>query len=116
MWLDRINQMKKETDMTLEEISVKSKIAKGTLNKIFAGQTKDPQLSNIKAIVHALGHTLDDLECDFPLPAFEVSSQEQVILTKFRELPEQVKEDILDFIDLKHAKAAPASEATRKLV
>jgi len=62
MWIDKLGQMKKESGMTLDDIIEKSKVSKGTLNKIFAGQTKDPQLSSIKAIVHAMGYTLDDLE------------------------------------------------------
>ena len=61
-WLDKLNQMKKNSGMTTDEISEKSKVPKGTLNKIFAGQTKDPQLGTIKAVVHCMGYTLDDLD------------------------------------------------------
>ena len=53
-WLDKLNQMKKKSGMTTDEISEKSKVPKGTLNKIFAGQTKDPQLGTIKAVVHCM--------------------------------------------------------------
>lgn len=61
-WLDKLNQMKKKSGMTTDEISEKSKVPKGTLNKIFAGQTKGPQLGTIKAVVHCMGYTLDDLD------------------------------------------------------
>ena len=61
-WLDKLNQMKKKSGMTTDEISEKSKVPKGTLNKIYAGQTKDPQLGTIKAVVHCMGYTLDDLD------------------------------------------------------
>ena len=61
-WLVKLNQMKKKSGMTTDEISEKSKVPKGTLNKIFAGQTKDPQLGTIKAVVHCMGYTLDDLD------------------------------------------------------
>ena len=61
-WLDKLNQMKKKSGMTTDEISEKSKVPKGTLNKIFAGQTKDPQLGTIIAVVHCMGYTLDDLD------------------------------------------------------
>lgn len=64
MWLDNLIRIKKESGKTLEEISEISGIPRGTLNKIFAGQTKDPQLNTIKAIVHCLGFTLDDLDDD----------------------------------------------------
>lgn len=61
-WLDKLNQMKKKSGMTTDEISEKSKVPKGTLTKIFAGQTKDPQPGTIKAVVHCMGYTLDDLD------------------------------------------------------
>ena len=61
-WLDKLNQMKKKSGMTTDEISEQSNVPKGTLNKIFAGQTKDPQLGTIKAVVHCMGYTLDDLD------------------------------------------------------
>lgn len=64
MWLTNLNRMKKISKKTLDEISLESSIPKGTLNKLFSGQTKDPQLSTIKAVVHTLGYTLDDLNND----------------------------------------------------
>lgn len=62
MWLDALNQMKKISKKTTEQISLEAGIPKGTLNKIFAGQTKDPQYTTLKAIVNCLGFTIDDLE------------------------------------------------------
>ena len=47
--------------MTLKQISDKSGVPVGTLNKLFAGQTKDPKLETIRAVVYSLGYTLDDL-------------------------------------------------------
>lgn len=44
------------------EIADKSKIPEPTLEKIFSGQTKNPGVNTIQALVHALGKTLDDLE------------------------------------------------------
>lgn len=105
MWVERLNQMKREVGLTLEEISLKSGISKGTLNKIFAGQTRDPQLSNIRAIVHALGFTLDDLDDSAADAIFTVSGAEREMIEKFRALPEQEKDDVLGFIAYKHARA-----------
>lgn len=61
-WVNALNEMKKARGYTTDDIVRMSKISKGTLNKIFAGQTKDPQLSTIRTIVHAMGYTLDDLD------------------------------------------------------
>ena len=61
MWLDTLIELKKTSKMTLKQISDKSGVPVGTLNKLFAGQTKDPKLETIRAVVYSLGYTLDDL-------------------------------------------------------
>lgn len=61
MWLENLNKLKKNSGMTIEQIALSSGVPKGTLNKLFAGQTKDPQLSTVSAVVHCMGYTLDDL-------------------------------------------------------
>lgn len=62
MLVDALDIMKQKSGKTLQQISDECGIPKGTLNKIFAGQTKDPQYGTLKTIVHALGFTVDDLE------------------------------------------------------
>lgn len=57
-----LNTMKKESGKTLEQISEESGIPKGTLNKLFAGQTADPKYSTLYTVVHSLGYTVDDIE------------------------------------------------------
>lgn len=41
MWLDRLAAMKKSSGKTTKQISEESEVPVGTLNKLFAGQTKD---------------------------------------------------------------------------
>ena len=62
MWTDALDEMKRRSGKTLSQISEECNIPKGTLNKVFAGQTRDPQYGTLRTIVHALGYTLDDLE------------------------------------------------------
>lgn len=62
MWLDTLIALKKSSKKTLKQIADESGVPIGTLNKLFAGQTKDPKLDTIRSVVHALGYTLDDLE------------------------------------------------------
>lgn len=62
MWLDNLVAIKKASGKTLNQISSDSGVPIGTLNKLFAGQTKDPKLDTVRAVVHALGYTLDDLD------------------------------------------------------
>ena len=67
MWLDRLIAIKKASGKTLKQISSESGVPIGTLNKLFAGQTKDPKLDTVRSVVHALGYTLDDLTDESPL-------------------------------------------------
>ena len=69
MWLNSLNIMKRKSGKTIEQISIEAGIPKGTLNKIFSGQTKDPQYSTLRAVVHCLGFTIDELEEKSPAPA-----------------------------------------------
>lgn len=62
MWIDNLSELKKRSGKTLNQISEESGVPLGTLNKLFAGQTKDPKLETIWAVVKALGFTLDDLD------------------------------------------------------
>lgn len=62
MWIDNLSELKKRSGKTLKQISEESGVPLGTLNKLFAGQTKDPKLETIWAVVKALGFTLDDLD------------------------------------------------------
>ena len=61
MWLDNFNEMRKKSGMTLDEISAKSGVPKGTLSKISAGITKAPPLETMRKLVYSMGYTLDDL-------------------------------------------------------
>lgn len=91
-WLSKLNQMKKESGKTTEEISVISGIPKGTLNKLFAGQTKDPQLGTVRAVVHCLGHTLDDLDDSCSV---EIKTSPEPVVTDSREMQEEEVYQIL---------------------
>ena len=62
MWSDSLSDLKKRSGKTTKQIAEESGVPLGTLNKLFAGQTKDPKLETIRAVVKTLGFTLDDLE------------------------------------------------------
>ena len=62
MWLDKLRKMKESSKLTTKEISIQSGIPEPTLEKLFAGVTKDPKLETIRQLVHFFGYTLDDLE------------------------------------------------------
>ena len=61
MWLDNLKKMKEASHLTTKEISLQSGIPEPTLEKLFAGATKDPKLNTLQQLVHFFGCTLDDL-------------------------------------------------------
>lgn len=58
----KLKEWKKQSKMTISEISKKSGIPEPTLTKLFAGQTKNPTLQTVAKLTHLFGYTLDDLE------------------------------------------------------
>lgn len=61
-WLEAFNDIRLKSGMSLDEISAKSGVPKGTLSKISAGITKNPSIETMKTLVHTMGYTLDDLD------------------------------------------------------
>ena len=62
MGLEKIAEYKKKLGLTTEDLSEKSGVPLGTLNKILSGATKDPKLETLKSIAHVLGLSLDDFD------------------------------------------------------
>ena len=52
---ERINEYRKQAGLTLEQLSARSEVAKGTLNKIISGETKSPRMKVLEAVAQALG-------------------------------------------------------------
>ena len=63
-WLDALKKMKKASGCTIKEISLATGIPEPTLEKIFAGATKDPRLSTVSQLFLFFGYPLD--ECMIP--------------------------------------------------
>ena len=45
-----IQQKRRQAGLTIDELSERSGVPKGTLNKIINGVTRDPQLETVKAL------------------------------------------------------------------
>ena len=61
MWRDSLRKMKTASGQTTAEIAAGSGIPEPTLEKLFAGTTKEPKLPTIQKLVYYLGYTLEDL-------------------------------------------------------
>lgn len=113
MGLEKINAIRKEKGITIEDLSERSGVPLSTLKKICAGITTNPNIETVKAIVRALGCRLDDL--DEPIekaPAMQELSKEHLILIQhFDQASPQGKELILAFAEF----AAAANRASADL-
>lgn len=99
MWLDVFNEMRKKSGMSLDEISVKSGIPKGTLSKITAGITKSPPLETMRKLVYSMGYTLDDLDRGLEV-SDNFSAEEKVHIKKYRLLDPYGKEAVDGVLDV----------------
>ena len=61
-----IVKFRREAKLTIDELSRKSGVPKGTINKIIAGDTRSPSLDTIRAIAYACGRRLGDFDDDNP--------------------------------------------------
>lgn len=60
-YLDKLKALKKERGLTNAEIATLSGVPVSTVNRIFSGETPNPQFESIVSIVVALGGSLDEL-------------------------------------------------------
>lgn len=88
MGLEKINEYRKKRGLSIEELSEKSGVPIGTLSKINAGITKNPNLETVKAIAYALGITLDDLDDKPRSKTVKLSTKETELLYDFNNLNE----------------------------
>lgn len=97
MWLEALKKMKKISGKTSKQISEETNIPKSTIDKLFAGQTKEPYLVSTRAIVHCMGFTLDDLY-DFE-NSQSYTQEEKTIINNYRNLNEKGKQKLLEYSD-----------------
>lgn len=99
-WLEKLKLFKLETGMTYKEISEKTGIPLTTVEKLFSGRTRDPKLTMITEIVHALNHSTGDLVAaeDSQAVEFKLSSDEQDMLLALRKLDIRGKKRVKDTI------------------
>ena len=100
MGLEKINQIRKELGISVEELSKKSGVPMGTLSKITAGITTNPNLSTVRAISDALGCTLDDFAdkdlTHTPAATDAGAGTESRLLSNFHSLNEEGQEKLVD--------------------
>ena len=95
--LEKLRAMKAKSGLSMREIAEMSGVPEATLEKIFAGLTKNPGVATIQKIVHCLGYTLDDLDPSGKPKekrASFLTNEAQMLLIAFDEAPDNVQEAI----------------------
>lgn len=116
MGLEKINDMRKHIGMSIDELSEKSGVPKGTLSKITAGITKNPSIDTVKAIVHTMGFTLDDLD-DFPCSkgGNDLSAENMELIKKYSNLDAHGKK-IVDFVLNEESERSKANQKLSEIM
>ena len=60
-WLNNLRRLKKESGLSMKEISIQSGMSEPTLEKIFAGKSKDPKLTTLLMLCEFFDCSLDYL-------------------------------------------------------
>lgn len=112
MWLETFNEMRKNSGMSLDEISVKSGVPKGTLAKITSGITKAPPLETMRKLVYSMGYTLDDLDSGLKVSE-RLTRSEKDHIKKYRLLDSHGKE-MVDLVLDKETERMELESTARK--
>lgn len=112
MWLDTFNEMRKKSEMSLDEISSKSGVPKGTLAKITSGITKAPPLETMRKLVYSMGYTLDDLDRGLE-KSDHFSKEEKERIQKYRLLDPYGKEAVDGVLDVEWRRCTQPVQAEK---
>lgn len=76
MWLDKLKDLRKRTNMSTKQIAEKTNMPERTITRIFSGDTYAPGIDKLRDIVYAMGGSLDDIfdESDFRVPTPEAQA------------------------------------------
>ncbi|RXI55260.1 XRE family transcriptional regulator [Clostridium tetani] len=100
MGLEIIEKLKKEKGFTSKQLSQKSGVPKGTLDKILNGTTKDPKLETLKSLSRVLGCTLDDFDDKTETEMENINfKKETTLLTNFNKLNDTGKSEAIKRVE-----------------
>ena len=90
-YIKNIKDIKKNRNLTNEQLATLSNISIGTLNKLLAGDTKDPKLSTLIPLAKALDCSMDELV--FGLN--NKNEEEKELISKYRKLDDKGKNVVM---------------------
>ena len=92
-----LTNWRQDRGLSVDDLAVLSNVPKSTLAKILSGNTPNPQIETLKAIVYALGHTLDEIEDE---QRYQYTRQEREMILKYRSLDPQGQSIIKALLDM----------------
>lgn len=109
---EQIKELKSRRGMTTKELSEKSGIPLGTLNKLLAGIVEEPKISVAKSLASALGTTLGALTGEATnAPA---SEDEKKLLTDYRAADDYGKALIRKVAEMESGRTADTGESAEE--
>ena len=112
-FLVRLNNVKKEKNLRIDDITRDSNIPRGTLIKILSGATNDPKISTVAALAEAMGVSLDYLI--YGKIKEPITVEEEAMIYKYRQMDCDDKEEIDAIIDMKYDRLAKKETETEDL-
>lgn len=97
-WYERVKGLKKQAGINTKELSEKSGVPLGTLNKLLSGQTDKPKLDTLEKIASALGTTVSYLSVG------KTDAESAEIAGKFARLDKKGREAVLKTADAELAR------------
>lgn len=119
-WLDNLRKMKENSRLKTKAISLGSGIPEPTLEKLFAGATKDPKLETMRQLVYFLGYTLDQLVQDSsveitPSKVLPYTDKEINLLNAYRQATPDDRQ-IVDLTLKKYMSQTCTTEVSQKAI
>jgi Uma2 family endonuclease len=104
MDLELLKNRKKELGLTNQQLAMLSGISLGTINKIFSGATKSPQMDTLNALLPILKLNYYDLREDAPIPKVQEaapdyhasSSHDRYTTDDLLHLPDGMRAELID--------------------
>ncbi|WKY46905.1 S24 family peptidase [Eubacteriaceae bacterium ES3] len=95
---EKLRQLKKQSSMTTQELSMKSRIPLPTIHKLLSGETTNPKYNTLTAFLDALDHELIIQAIhEEELPTLSLMDRD--ILSRYQTLSNEGKKFISDILD-----------------
>ena len=100
---ERLRELRKSKDLTQAQVADGINCTPAAYNRYETGE-RQPSMETLAKLAEYFGVSIDYLYGRAPLSDSALSDYEKELITKLRSLPESVREDAMDFLDMKLSK------------